>query len=180
MNDENIIEPISEVLEDEEVSTNSSHEVNHNPLWLGLRLFFVDSGISVCLGFIIGFSVGFVGGDTIGLVTSPLLPLIGAIVSVYASFTLYRYFTKEVSALGVMLSAGVFTALSPSAGVYGTTLYLLIAMTLLAQLGGWTLAQKTDIHMPLVGRGWIKAFTIIGGISVFLTILGYASFLIDT
>lgn len=151
----------------------------NNPVWLGIKLFFVDVGISVAVVAIAGviFGAARVGEEVIiylGIV-------IGLVVSMYAAFLLYKRYSQETVALVALVITGfIFSAMGfpELVKTMPSTQALLLTLATVVAFGvGWYLAKQTGLKIFLFGNKWVTAFFIIGIIVSFFIILQFVSFI---
>ena len=167
------------------MNTESSLTKGGSPVWLGVKLFLVDLGISSVLGFAYGFAIGFIFG-TDGLSQTQILTYyipIGLLVSFYAMFLLYKRYSQHTTALiSAIVAILIVSALSFQQLVQGDmSMYqslLTIFLTVIAYCVGWYVAQRTSLKLFLLGDKWVTAFFIVGLLALFFVALSFIKTLV--
>ena len=149
-----------------------------SPIWLGIKLLFVDMGISGALGAIAGLVMGAAGMSAEAIEASPVLIGAGFLVSLYAAFLLYRQYSKNIKALLAMIGAAflllillVYTEISAETSTLLRESIMGVAQ-ILTFVFGWYLAKTTDIRIFLLPKKWVTGFFIVGIIVAFIAFLG--------
>lgn len=164
---------------DQEAKKKQDQPAELGPIGSGIKLFFVDSGISnafFVLAAIILLLVGYTPND---IANNRILDVIGLFISVYVAFLLYKNYSRQNKALiALIVTAIVATAVDICSQVlthdtlHLTTQLLSLGTDLLAYCFGWYLAATTNFKIFLLSKKWTTVFFVIGIIAL---VIGYAT-----
>ncbi|MFM2357471.1 MAG: hypothetical protein RJA61_208 [Candidatus Parcubacteria bacterium] len=184
MNENNVI--LDTNLSKEEVGLTKSK----SPVWLGMKFFFADVGISAAVGFVTGMILAAAHFDVKQIVLHGrgmvVAIFIGLFVSLCISFVLRQQYSNNRKALIYLIFAGATYSII----IFCTQLILetenlskvLIAgiAQVIVYLIGWGVASRTKFNLFSVPSGLITAFFAVGIVTVFLSTLGLVSIITGT
>lgn len=160
----------------QEVISDSTKEAS--PVWLGIKLFFVDAGSSIIVGIALGIAlviVGAVSEKNILIYAS----ILGLVISMYVSFLLYKRYSQQTTALIALMVTGlIFSAISSNSMneyIQGTQQLLLTFATLVSYGIGWYIAKQTQLRIFVFGNKWVTAFMIVGILVSIFTLLEFVT-----